>query len=77
MVENASFLAENKYLEHIKRVKCCKIFDDFDKNVDKKGNSRRILEPLFRSKTLIKRDLIKMAFDCIRKKVLFWPKRAF
>ena len=59
-VENASFLAKNYYLEHIKRVKFCHIFDVFEKNVDKKEKSRRILKALFRPKTLI-----KMAFDCI------------
>ena len=65
MVENTSFLAKNNSREHIKRVKFCKIFDVFEKNVDKKENSRRILKALFRPKTLIKRDLIKMAFDCM------------
>ena len=58
------FLTKNNYREHIKRVKFSKIFDVFEENVDKKENSRKILKALFRPKTLIKRDLIKMAFDC-------------
>ena len=65
MVENASFSAKNNYREHIKRVKFCKNFDVVEKNVDKKENSRRILKAHFRSKTLTKRDLIKMVFDCL------------
>ena len=65
MVENVLFLAKNDYLEHKERGKFCKMLDVFDKNVDKKENSRRIFKAVFRSKTLIKRDLIKMAFDCI------------
>ena len=64
MVQNAQFLTKNNYLEDRERVNFCKIFDVFEKNVDKKGNSRRILKALFRPKTLIKRDLIKMEFDC-------------
>ena len=34
MIENASYLTENTYLEHIKRVKFCKILNIFEKNVD-------------------------------------------
>ena len=64
MVENASFLTKNNYLKHIGRVKFSKIFDVFEKNIDENENSRRILKARFRLKTLIKRDLIKMTFDC-------------
>ena len=68
MVRNVSCLTENSHLEHKKPVKFCKIFDFFQKNVDYKENSIRILKPLFGhflEKILIKRDLIKIAFDCI------------
>ena len=82
MVKNVSCLTENSHLEHKKPVEIGKISDFLQKNVDYKENSTRILEPLFghffEKKTLVKRDFIKMAFDCIETLIClmtrFWSK---